>query len=711
MQWIAARSVRSTLVFAAATAFAPCAAAPQAPTQVVDLAVPVASPWTKLAIADLDSLPGNEVAVSGLVQYRDVDGALRDGGYVVVAALQDGALRARVLLRPDGAEVAGIAAIPSPAGPDGLAVLLADGTLVEYTGAPLRESRRRLLPGIDGPVAPLFPDALWIGDLSGGGSLDAVVSRQRTFAVRLGDGSQRWEVGAGTVPLVVRNDPRAAARVVLSGFPGLLIDGATGAPAGTLDGPVENPMAAVGRADERAQSFVAREPSGSGGAEFVLRRGPDASRAWSLAIDAKGVAAADADGDGNDEIVVLSETSPATVLDARDGRTIRQLEALGIGPAVAGPVGQSALAMVVLDGTIPGSSGAELNNVVGAGLDGSAPVRLRPQPGPFPVPGFADVDGDGADDLLVVLPGHRDRGGIQWRAPADGVLRGSRSFATIDGGFDALSPMVVGQADTDGNAELFGFAIGSSTLVASTIDLVEWRREASSVAIPASICESRSTLALGGPPVHRRLALGTRLFCPSGTAMVRVLRVPGLELDWSAPLPPALGTEVIDLVPVQADADPAPEWVVAGNLGFGLLDDDGSQRWTVAMRLRGLAAAGEGVDGLRIAGLDTTGGLRRWSAAGMEIAAPVAVSPTARRLVAADAAGSWYLTCEARALAMVRADDGLLLRSTPFGDAACAAGGPALAASGLRMLAAAGSGTSIAIVQFDPGGLFADGFE
>ncbi len=711
MQGNAGCGFRALLRIGLAVALWPFAATAQVPTRAIDLAVPVASPWSRFAVADLDPLPGNEVAVAGLVQYRDPAGTLRDSGYVVVAALQEGALRARALLRPDGAAVAGLARIPTPAGRDGLAVLLADGTLVEYAGEPLRESRRRLLPGINGSVAPLLPGSLWIGDLSGDGSLDAVVTRQRSFAIRLGDGSERWDAGAGALPLVVRNGPQTAARVVLAGAPGRLIDAATGAPAGILDGLVVQPMAALARAGERAQAFVSREATDTDGIRFVLRRGLDGSRAWSLSLDPRGAAAADADGDGTDEIVALAEALPALVLDARDGRTIRTLDVAGIGPAVAGAVGPAALPMVVLDGTITGSSGPLLNNVVAAGLDGSAPVRLRPQPGPFAVPAITDVDSDGADDLLVVLPGHRDRGGIEWRSPADGLLRGSRGFDAIDGGFDATSPMVVGRADADTSPKLFGIWISTSAIGVSTIDLGEWRREASSAALPASICEARAALALGGPAAQRRLALGTRLSCPAGSATVRVLRVPELTLDWATPLPAALGDAVVDLVSADTDADPGTEWLVAGNLGFGLLDDDGSLRWSVALPLRGLAASGEGADELRIAGIDADGALRRWSAAGVAQGTPVAISPQAHRLAAADPEGHWYLACEARSLAMLRVADGRLLRSAAFGDAACSAGPPALAAGADGVIAAAGSGTAIGIARFVLDGLFADGFE
>ncbi|MFO0028340.1 MAG: hypothetical protein ACK558_05750 [Pseudomonadota bacterium] len=62
-------------------------------------------------------------------------------------------------------------------------------------------------------------------------------------------------------------------------------------------------------------------------------------------------------------------------------------------------------------------------------------------------------------------------------------------------------------------------------------------------------------------------------------------------------------------------------------------------------------------------------------------------------------------------MAMLRVSDGRLLRSAAFGDAACSAGPPALAAGADGVIAAAGSGTAIGIARFVLDGLFADGFE
>jgi hypothetical protein len=419
--------------------------------------------------------------------------------------------------------------------------------VVEFSGMPLQETRR--IVGLGSPYPVISADI----DVDG----DEEIVRLTSEGLMVHDyatGMQEWSVKVyGNDLTVMQLDSDTPLEIVVSGNPGVVLDGAT-----------------------RAGEFVHSMEFGTvesffhaGGLGFVSGRARHVDLFWTAPlrlVDSipKGygnVAAVDFDADGTDELAMASEDqTQVLVYDASSGAPVQAMTVLGSGPVrfvgvdLAGDGHEKLLVetshpehLLELLEPLPTSPSVVLLSIDG----GHTPVAR------------ADVDADGDEEWLLASQSQVELreaglGVVIWRWPEAGSLDPRDHWTSVRVKLedldddDAFEMVLLGRDEYGARAMVFD---------ATTHELeLEWRTPEQGDIGFYRVAHDLQRVDADGDGIREWLlalsgegSIGARL----------VLFSDQREVLWQSVPMGTTQNEILGLFVTQTDEDPALEWVVA----------------------------------------------------------------------------------------------------------------------------------------------------
>jgi len=308
-----------------------------------------------------------------------------------------------------------------------LFVVGADGTVVDYSGWPLKQvSSFHIAPANVAVAGPLYGDA------------DALVTltADHVYAYALDTGEQLWsyEFIGGVALALAQLDADPALEVIISADASRVIDGATQATDWQYSGAFGYSLATGHLAGDETTQFL-----GSSGPEFTVFGSYPWQPLWSASAGAypSGVGAlATADLDHNHHDVVLEGDSQSGVVHAYDSTTHQLRFTInysysGVTAIAAPDVDGDGIHNIVFASAV---SYAQPSVEVVDSSTGEFKWSFESQDGVFSPIAYGDVDGDGKQDLVVAnysVLSYADpsrvevfdaaTGELKWQSPASGL--------------------------------------------------------------------------------------------------------------------------------------------------------------------------------------------------------------------------------------------------------------------------------------------------
>jgi hypothetical protein len=479
-------------------------------------------------------------------------------------------------------------------GPDRLFVVSNVPEAIEYAGWPLREVRR--FPVGHSPRAGVVADV----DLDGMPEL-LVAHTAGVTAYRVSDGAAQWTLAVEPADVAVAQlDADPALEIIVAGGPGRVFDGATRALEWSYSDGFGSHLT-VGRfGSDGTPWFVGARDWSS----LIVFRSQPYSPVWDFSVfHINSLASCDIEGDGREEILVgEGQWGGVLVIDAAT-RAIRRTiphDNHGIPALTATDFDRDG----DCDIAFASSSGYsdELFRIVD-GLDGAVLHEETSLQQGIAAVAYADLDGDGQVERLFAGEGSPTRLHVDTR---DGRVRLWSIDETPEGTFDEFAfgarRVLAAQLDADPGLEIV--LLGSTDsdgrlLVIDSASRTVQRRigDTGSSPLASRWIHDAAWVQFDGDDVPELAILTSQTWGGSGARISVISLQTGLMLWESVAMGVGPGNWP-SLTVMQADADPAPELVVA--LAHELRAFDAETRlldWSLTLPMEITASAYDPVRG------------------------------------------------------------------------------------------------------------------